>query len=290
MQAFNPCAGDIHLEIRGFDLKDIELLFCGREKCLPGHSYGPDMRNHYVFHLILSGKGMFKSGGKLFPLSAGQGFLLFPETQVYYSADIEEPWEYIWVGFTGKSSGKVVGKTAMSPGLPVVSFGERFEAQRELLCSIVEAAWESSAESSMESYGLFLQFMSRLARDSALGGETASAAPERQSGQYVERAKEFIRENLSKDITASDVAGYLGLNRSYFCKIFTEACGKPPSRFIAWYRLSTAWHLLHYTHMPIAEISRHVGYNDPAYFSRCFAACYGQPPIEARSIGQRNAD
>lgn len=283
MPVFNPCAGDIPLESRGFDLRDVELLYCGHEKCSPGHSYGPDMRSHYVFHIIITGKGMFKSGGKLFPLMAGHGFMLFPETQVYYSADIEEPWEYIWVGFTGRAAGRLIGRTAMSPGLPVVSFAEKFEAQKELLCNIVNTAAQGGPDGALESYGLFLQFLSRLVRDSAAAAGSENPAPERQSGQYVERAKEFIRENLSNDITASDVADYLGLNRSYFCKIFTEACGKPPSRFITWYRLNTAWHLLHYTHMPIAEISRHVGYNDPAYFTRCFTACFGKPPIAARN-------
>lgn len=282
MAFFNPCAGDIRMEAYGPVLSDIELLYCGREMCEPGHSYGPDMRNHYVFHLILSGRGMFKSGGRLFPLSAGQGFLLFPETQVYYCADIEEPWEYIWVGFSGRSAGRLAGRTAMSPDLPVISFGEGFAEQRGLLCGIVDTAMRGGAENSLESYGLFLQFMARLARESAPAGDAASV-PSGQSGQYAERAKDFIRENLSRDITASDVAAHLGLNRSYFCKIFTEACGKPPSRFIAWYRLSTAWHLLHSTNMPIAEIARHVGYNDPAYFTRRFTACYGQPPMEARN-------
>lgn len=288
MPSFNPCQSDVRLNARDYEFGDLALLYCGREKCAPGHSYGPDMRSHYVFHLILAGNGMFKSSGKLFHLSAGQGFLLYPETQVYYSADIESPWEYIWVGFSGRSAGKLLRRTALSPEMPVIEFRERFAAQGELMRRIVEAVGRGAAEDMMESYGLFLEFLSNLTREKTLriedmpvGGVSPflSGTP---SGQYVERAKDFIRENLSRDITASDVARHLGLNRSYFCKIFTEACGRPPSRFIAWYRLNTAWHLLHYTSMPIAEISGHVGYNDPAYFTRCFTKWFGRPPREER--------
>jgi AraC-like DNA-binding protein len=282
MASFNPCESDVRLSARDYEFGDLALLYCGREKCEPGHSYGPDMRSHYVFHLILSGNGMFKSSGKLFHLSAGQGFMLYPETQVYYSADIETPWEYIWVGFSGRSAARLLRRTALSPEMPVMQFPERFEAQGELMRRIVEAVRAGSAEDMMESYGLFLEFLSNLAREKALNNNDVPVESGPQSGQYVERAKDFIRENLSRDITASDVARSLGLNRSYFCKIFAEACGRPPSRFIAWYRLNTAWHLLHYTSMPIAEISEHVGYNDPAYFTRCFTKWFGRPPRDER--------
>jgi AraC-like DNA-binding protein len=279
------CCDDISLNILDFELCDLKLLFCGYEKCMPGHSWGPNMRNHYVFHLILSGKGMFNSGGKSFTLSGRQGFMLFPETPIYYSADIEKPWEYIWVGFTGRSAGKIIGQTPMSPNLPVISFMNQFDRERDLLYDIVNSIKSGGTESIIESYGLFLQFMSHLARERGINPDaSAQPGPKSTTEQYVERAKDFIRENLSRDITTSDVADHLGLNRSYFYKIFTGACGKPPSRFITWYRLNTAWHLLHYTDMPIAEISRHVGYNDPAYFTRCFSACYGQPPNAARRI------
>jgi AraC-like DNA-binding protein len=284
----NPCAGDIDLSIVDFELCDLKLLFCGREHCMPGHSWGPNMRNHYVFHLILSGRGVFNSGGKSFSLREGQGFMLFPETPVYYSADIEQPWEYIWVGFTGRSAARIIDQTPMSPNLPVIAYMSRFDRERELLFEIVSSIQTGGAEGIIESYGLFLQFMSHLARERGINPDPAAGAlPRSTAEQYVERAKDFIRENLSRDISTSDVADHLGLNRSYFYKIFTEVNGKPPSRFITWYRLNTAWHLLRYTSMPVAEIARHVGYNDPAYFTRCFTQSYGMPPMAARGAEKK---
>lgn len=279
----NHCLGDIDLNINDIELCDLKLLFCGYERCLPGHSWGPNMRNHYVFHLILSGRGTFESNGRSFSLAARQGFLLFPDTPVYYSADAETPWEYIWIGFTGRSAARMIHQTPMTQSLPVIVFAEHYERERELLLSIVDIIREGGIESIIESYGLFLQFLSHLAREKGTPAGTAAPSPRQSTEQYVERAKNFIRENLSRDITTSDVADHLGLNRSYFYRIFTEACGKSPSRFITWVRLNTAWHLLQYTKMPVAEIAGHVGYNDPAYFTRCFTACYGQPPLSVRN-------
>ena len=62
---------------------DLGLYQFGREDCEPAHSYGPAIRNHYLFHYILSGKGTFmwqdgKRRENRAVLKAGQGFLISP--------------------------------------------------------------------------------------------------------------------------------------------------------------------------------------------------------------------
>ena len=36
---------------------DLTLYQYGYEKCRPLHSFGPSVRNHFLFHLYFSGKG-----------------------------------------------------------------------------------------------------------------------------------------------------------------------------------------------------------------------------------------
>ena len=36
---------------------DLSLFQFGREKCSPAHSFGPAVRNHYLFHYVISGTG-----------------------------------------------------------------------------------------------------------------------------------------------------------------------------------------------------------------------------------------
>ena len=40
---------------------DLKPYQYGWEKCAPLHSFGPFIRNHYLFHYIISGKGMLFS-------------------------------------------------------------------------------------------------------------------------------------------------------------------------------------------------------------------------------------
>ena len=62
---------------------DLGLYQYGWEACCPLHSYGPHIRNHYLFHYVISGTGVLTaedSGGisRSYPVRSGEGFLIFP--------------------------------------------------------------------------------------------------------------------------------------------------------------------------------------------------------------------
>ena len=85
---------------------DLGLYQYGWEACCPLHSYGPHIRNHYLFHYVISGTGVLTaedSGGisRSYPVRSGEGFLIFPHQVTTYCADQEHPWEYAWVEFDG---------------------------------------------------------------------------------------------------------------------------------------------------------------------------------------------
>ena len=40
---------------------DLTLFQFGWERCAPLHSYGPAIRNHYLFHYVFSGRGTLDS-------------------------------------------------------------------------------------------------------------------------------------------------------------------------------------------------------------------------------------
>ena len=38
---------------------ELSIFNCGIERCAPGQTWGPGIRDHYLIHLVLSGKGVF---------------------------------------------------------------------------------------------------------------------------------------------------------------------------------------------------------------------------------------
>ena len=57
----------------------------GAQKCVALHQWGPGVRNHYLIHYIVSGKGVFTVGDRTYHIRAGQAFLALPNTEIKYS-------------------------------------------------------------------------------------------------------------------------------------------------------------------------------------------------------------
>ena len=104
-----------------FNLHDLNLVEIGKQKCTPLYSFGPFIRNEYIFHYVISGKGYCSMGHDVQESSvqkpdqpsggptahevrAGEGFLIEPHTKHIYNADLNDPWHYIWVVFSGASA------------------------------------------------------------------------------------------------------------------------------------------------------------------------------------------
>lgn len=80
---------------------ELSFLFCGRRNCHPGEAVGPAVREHYLMHYCLAGRGVYRAQGVSYEIGPGEGFLILPGELSSYQADLEEPWSHIWVGFTG---------------------------------------------------------------------------------------------------------------------------------------------------------------------------------------------
>ena len=63
---------------------DLGLYQFGWENCAPGHSYGPAVRNHFLFHYVISGTGILMADDshgntQTYHIKSGQGFMIFPD-------------------------------------------------------------------------------------------------------------------------------------------------------------------------------------------------------------------
>ncbi len=98
---------------------EINIYYCGKEACSPGHFFGPAIRPHYLMHFILSGKGIYETRGKKYVVSKGEAFLIRPQEITYYEADAKEPWKYAWVAFDGDKTEEMMKKAGFSEERPI---------------------------------------------------------------------------------------------------------------------------------------------------------------------------
>ncbi len=96
------------------DNVELSIFNCGHEYCQPGHTWGPGVRDHYLIHLVVAGKGVYQVNGAAYNLQEGDLFLAKPNQLITYAADETDPWEYYWVGFNGACANKLVQQTPFS--------------------------------------------------------------------------------------------------------------------------------------------------------------------------------
>lgn len=250
----------------------------GREVCTPAHAFGPARRSHYLFHYILSGAGVFtttsENGERTdYPLRAGEGFLIFPTEITTYVADMDDPWEYIWVEFDGAQVKSALDRLGMSAANPV--YHSQNDEARNTMVSSMSALIEHRDASPFEHVADTYRFLDGLVR-SAVPYRTSAAG--KLHGYYVDAALEFIAERYRTNIGVEDIARHIGLNRSYFGKVFKESMGVSPQQFLIGYRMEKAADLLKLSALSVAEVGRSVGYPNQLHFSRAFKSAHGVSP------------
>ena len=81
-------------------LKPVNPLQCGRQMCPAGHSYSSSTRDYWLLHFVISGKGVLLNQNGAQRVCENEMFVTRPFESVTYTADVEDPWQYIWIGFT----------------------------------------------------------------------------------------------------------------------------------------------------------------------------------------------
>ncbi|MEU1586961.1 AraC family transcriptional regulator [Micromonospora sp. NPDC005710] len=102
--------------------------------------------------------------------------------------------------------------------------------------------------------------------------------------EAAKRAIATMRENLSEQITVSDMARAAMFSKFHFTRIFQRATGVSPGRFLSALRLQRAKDLLVSTSLNVAHISVRVGYNSVGTFSSRFSKSVGMSPTAYRKL------
>lgn len=268
-------------------ISDLVLLHNGREQCTTEVPKAPCLMDHYLFNLIICGKGQLRIDDKTYFLHAGQGFLVRPGQVYHCFPNADDPWEYLWIGFLGQDVESMLFNSRLLHICPIYESADWMQLY-QYMQNMVSSVRRGGTGSLAECQGLLLMILAHLQSQTFLFEEphdlTRMSAIQKS---YLQRTLLYIQDHLNSFFTVRDIAESLGLNRSYLSRLFTEMNGISLSRFIANYRLDHAWHTLRHTSLPIIQIAHDVGYRDPAYFSRRFMQRYRLSPTDVRSEGNR---
>ena len=94
---------------------------------------------------------------------------------------------------------------------------------------------------------------------------------------------EYIRENVSDEISNTEVAATFGYHPFYVSNVLKTAKGQTLRQYIISYRLKLAKSMLECTGKSVAEIADECGFTDASYFTKTFRQSFGETPKEYRN-------
>jgi len=231
--------------------------------------YGPRIAGPYNPHpfwelgAVKEGAGELRTGDVL-TLRPGMVFLIPPglgHTE-FAAGNID----ILWVGLRGT----LLDPLPTDAPLWVVSapLTDRVEA---LWITAVKRRVRSGPELDGLARTLVAEFVGRSEQDGA------SAETDRIGDLAV-----HLRRHLAEPVRAGSLAKRLGCSEGHMRRQFKARTGFTPAHYLTCVRIEHALRLLEHSHLPVADVARQSGYEDPFYFCRVFQKLVGASPLKYR--------
>jgi YesN/AraC family two-component response regulator len=98
----------------------------------------------------------------------------------------------------------------------------------------------------------------------------------------ITKAKKFIREHHTEDLSLPQVAQVAHADRFHLCRTFKRATGLNFTQYLSRIRIERCKNLLTNPQLRVSEIAYEVGFQSLTHFNRVFQKLLGQSPSEYR--------
>lgn len=247
-----------------------------------GNHYNNPVHKHSFFEAcyVLGGEGDYEENGTVFPLRAGT--LFFSRPGIVHQIRSEIGLALLYVAFEVDEANSIAVETERFRKLARDAESCIFDAGdaptatlwRSLIVSD-RPQWRLSDEAVVSAaHALLRSFADLFSPPQA--AETTPAG--RSSDLLLSRAKLYIRDNLDRPISLSQVAAYLNVSERHLSRLFTANVGESFNGYVRRMRIQQAAYLLRHTDMAIKDIAERTGFGTVHSFTRAFARETGLPP------------
>src|SRR5581483_9134946 len=104
------------------------------------------------------------------------------------------------------------------------------------------------------------------------------------SRELVARFRRLIEARYRSHSSLSTYAAGLNVSEAKLRRVCLEVAGQSPVELVHLRLLVEAERLLRYTSMPVTQVGYHLGFDDPAYFTRFFTRRMSVSPRAFRAV------
>lgn len=256
--------------------QELYFDFCGFSKTLPFHSFGPAIRQDYILHIVMEGKGVYRVKDQQYQLKKGDLFLIRPGDSTFYLADGEDPWVYCWISFGGSVADKIIQHSLFKDDQYTMVSSE-IARYVEIILACMNYSTKNLVDE-LQLNALTYQLLALLLED---GGYVHLGEQKSYSALAVD-AVQYIEEHYSERLTVEEIAKKLSVNRSHLSRVFKNHMGISIKEYMIGVRINRAAFLLSLTEESVEAIAYQVGFNSLVVFSRMFKKFTGETATSYR--------
>lgn len=250
--------------------------FCGFSKTFPFHSFGPAIREEFILHIVIDGKGTYYVKDQQFQLKKGDLFLIRPGDTTFYRADSEEPWTYAWLSFGGQVAEEII-RYSLFKETNYTMVSSNIENYLEVILDCMNRG-NDSFEAELALNELTYRFLRIVLND----GGKIDPGQKRHFSRLANQAIEYIQKHYAEDITVQGIADVLSVNRSHLSREFSNHLNLSIKEYLQGTRINRAAFLLSKTDESVENIAYQSGFHSLVVFSRMFKKSTGETATEYR--------
>lgn len=234
----------------------------------PEHThYGPYTFNaNYNIHYVLSGKGYYCDH----PVSAGQGFLIFPHDTVEYHADPKDPWKYMWFNIEDPKMPSLLPHYNVNPETGIFDYGfaenavklseEIVKHNQCVMNPLILVEWFFHILNQHPEPRLYLK----------------------NADEYLTFFTNYVNQNIHTPLRIATIVERMGISQQYLYSICKKKLDVSPKDYIINRKIVYAKRMLRESNASISDVAAALGFNDIFLFSRFFSRHTDMSPTEYR--------
>jgi AraC-like DNA-binding protein len=263
---------DIYSFLQG-DLEEAEFYIemTGISYCDESYRISRKSSEIYVFEYILEGEGTVICDGKVFTAVKGDVYILKRKSSHEYYSHKDKPWTKIWFNAKGTLIEMLfslynLNHLMLLKDVPLSPFFFR----------ILETAKSTDNNRDFERASALIFFDMILCLKELHFTDTAVKSEEALL------LKTYLDKHNKEQVSIDELSKLIYRSTSQTIRIFRQAFGITPYKYLMKQKMELAKLLLLNTNMTIKEISLDLNFHDEHYFSNYFKDNYGLSPLNYR--------